>query len=49
MENHVVFPAVDNYLAFVGRQPIPQSPRTLDRCEAAADDYDLRVIHFDHR
>jgi hypothetical protein len=26
-----------------------QSPRALDRCEAPADDHDLRAIHFEPR
>jgi hypothetical protein len=45
MEDHVVLAAVNHNLAFLGREPFPQSSRAFDRCEAAADDHDLRAVH----
>jgi hypothetical protein len=47
VEHHVILPAVDNDLALLARQSRPQSPRALDRCEAATNNYNFRARHFE--
>src|SRR5271155_1655404 len=48
MENHVVFPAVDNNLAFLACESFPQSSRTFNGRESTADNYNFCARHFYH-